>query len=151
MVSVLREKFAHLNLTFSIGGQISFDVSLLGCRTSSINHSSHGIHHCHPFNLKFQVFPQGWDKTYCLRYLEEFEEIHFFGDKTYMVIIYALYLSFNRIKKLFPLFVWMSTLFLDNEICGRNVLLQAIDTDLYLIFHFLASGHQRYYNMGNVW
>lgn len=28
MVSVLREKFAHLNLTFSIGGQISFDVSI---------------------------------------------------------------------------------------------------------------------------
>nr|CAD1821036.1 unnamed protein product [Ananas comosus var. bracteatus] len=54
MVSVLRERFAHLNLTFSIGGQISFDV-----------------------------FPQGWDKTYCLRYLEEFQEIHFFGDKTY--------------------------------------------------------------------
>uniref|UniRef100_A0A453QMC4 Phosphomannomutase n=1 Tax=Aegilops tauschii subsp. strangulata TaxID=200361 RepID=A0A453QMC4_AEGTS len=56
MVSVLREKFGHLNLTFSIGGQISFDV-----------------------------FPKGWDKTYCLRYLEEFKEIHFFGDKTYKV------------------------------------------------------------------
>ncbi|XP_028784279.1 phosphomannomutase [Neltuma alba] len=54
MVSVLREKFAHLNLTFSIGGQISFDV-----------------------------FPRGWDKTYCLRYLDGFNEIHFFGDKTY--------------------------------------------------------------------
>ncbi|KVH89143.1 Eukaryotic phosphomannomutase [Cynara cardunculus var. scolymus] len=54
MVEVLREKFAHLNLTFSIGGQISFDA-----------------------------FPQGWDKTYCLKYLDEFEEIHFFGDKTY--------------------------------------------------------------------
>ncbi|XP_027772856.1 phosphomannomutase-like [Solanum pennellii] len=54
MISVLRGKFAHLNFTFSIGGQISFDV-----------------------------FPQGWDKTYCLRYLEEFNEIHFFGDKTY--------------------------------------------------------------------
>ncbi|KAM5555213.1 phosphomannomutase [Rosa sericea] len=54
MISILREKFAHFNLTFSIGGQISFDV-----------------------------FPQGWDKTYCLRYLEEFQEIHFFGDKTY--------------------------------------------------------------------
>ncbi|GLT84581.1 hypothetical protein SLE2022_028020 [Rubroshorea leprosula] len=54
MVSVLRETFAHLNLTFSIGGQISFDV-----------------------------FPQGWDKTYCLRYLDDFLEIHFFGDKTY--------------------------------------------------------------------
>ncbi|XP_012569096.1 phosphomannomutase [Cicer arietinum] len=54
MVSILREKFAHLNFTFSIGGQISFDV-----------------------------FPQGWDKTYCLRYLDGFHEIHFFGDKTY--------------------------------------------------------------------
>ncbi|KAK3021450.1 hypothetical protein RJ639_045639 [Escallonia herrerae] len=54
MVSVLREKFAHFNLTFSIGGQISFDV-----------------------------FPQGWDKTYCLRYLDDFHVIHFFGDKTY--------------------------------------------------------------------
>lgn len=54
MVAILREKFAHLNLTFSIGGQISFDV-----------------------------FPQGWDKTYCLRYLDNFQEIHFFGDKTY--------------------------------------------------------------------
>uniref|UniRef100_A0A061R7Q3 Phosphomannomutase n=1 Tax=Tetraselmis sp. GSL018 TaxID=582737 RepID=A0A061R7Q3_9CHLO len=54
-VSVLQEKFAHLNLKYSIGGQISFDV-----------------------------FPEGWDKTYCLRYLEkEFDEIHFFGDKTY--------------------------------------------------------------------
>ncbi|KAL8162499.1 hypothetical protein V2J09_013988 [Rumex salicifolius] len=54
MVSVLREKFGHFNLTFSVGGQISFDV-----------------------------FPHGWDKTYCLKYLEEFNEIHFFGDKTY--------------------------------------------------------------------
>lgn len=54
MVSVLREKFADFNLTFSIGGQISFDV-----------------------------FPRGWDKTYCLRYLEGFNEIHFFGDKTF--------------------------------------------------------------------
>jgi hypothetical protein len=45
----------------------------------------------------------------------------------------------------------MSTLFLDNKNCGRNVLLQAIDTDLYLIFHFLTSGHQCYYNMDNVW
>lgn len=56
MVAVLRERFAHLNLTYSIGGQISFDV-----------------------------FPQGWDKTYCLNFLaaEDFDEIHFFGDKTY--------------------------------------------------------------------
>jgi phosphomannomutase len=54
-VEILREKFQRLNLTFAIGGQISFDV-----------------------------FPHGWDKTYCLRHVEkdDFEEIHFFGDKT---------------------------------------------------------------------
>ena len=60
-VAVLREKFGHLGLTFSIGGQISFDV-----------------------------FPNGWDKTYCLRHLEseakkggvEYTTVHFFGDKT---------------------------------------------------------------------
>ncbi|CAE6526211.1 phosphomannomutase [Rhizoctonia solani] len=55
-VEVLKEKFADYGLTFSIGGQISFDV-----------------------------FPAGWDKTYALRHVEDerFEEIHFFGDKTY--------------------------------------------------------------------
>jgi len=53
LVSILQEKFADLGLKFSIGGQISFDV-----------------------------FPQGWDKTYCLRYLSSYSEIHFFGDKT---------------------------------------------------------------------
>lgn len=55
MVDVLREQFADVGLTYSIGGQISFDV-----------------------------FPAGWDKTYCLRFVEnDFDTIHFFGDKTY--------------------------------------------------------------------
>lgn len=55
-VEALRTEFSHLSLTFSIGGQISFDV-----------------------------FPTGWDKTYCLRHLksEGFKNIHFFGDKTF--------------------------------------------------------------------
>ncbi|KAF6753022.1 phosphomannomutase [Ephemerocybe angulata] len=55
-VEVLREKFADYGLTFSIGGEISFDV-----------------------------FPNGWDKTYALGRVENegFTEIHFFGDKTY--------------------------------------------------------------------
>jgi len=52
-VETLEKEFAEFNLKFSIGGQISFDV-----------------------------FPKGWDKTYCLRFLEGFKEIHFFGDKT---------------------------------------------------------------------
>ncbi|GFP52503.1 hypothetical protein ACSS6W_003430 [Trichoderma asperelloides] len=62
-VAVLKEKFGDLGLTFSIGGQISFDV-----------------------------FPTGWDKTYCLSHLENeakkpngitYKNIHFFGDKTF--------------------------------------------------------------------
>ena len=48
--------------SYSIGGQISFDV-----------------------------FPTGWDKTYCLQYIEaekdvsgiEYKNIHFFGDKAF--------------------------------------------------------------------
>nr|CAG4650404.1 EOG090X0BFR [Sida crystallina] len=54
-VQSLRSQFPDLGLAFSIGGQISIDV-----------------------------FPEGWDKTYALRYVEKdnFQEIHFFGDKT---------------------------------------------------------------------
>ncbi|EQC41311.1 phosphomannomutase [Saprolegnia diclina VS20] len=57
MVNVLRTQFPEYNLTYSIGGQISFDV-----------------------------FPVGWDKTYCLRFLSasDYDEIHFFGDKTHL-------------------------------------------------------------------
>lgn len=56
MVAALKEEFKDLALTYSIGGQISFDV-----------------------------FPTGWDKTYCLRHIEDegFDTIHFFGDKAY--------------------------------------------------------------------
>mmetsp|Transcript_20772 Transcript_20772/g.29616 ORF Transcript_20772/g.29616 Transcript_20772/m.29616 type:complete len:252 (+) Transcript_20772:65-820(+) len=56
MVQKMKAEFQDLNLTYSIGGQISFDL-----------------------------FPCGWDKTYCLRFLnsDDFDEIHFFGDKTF--------------------------------------------------------------------
>lgn len=55
MVKALEEEFSDYGLQFSIGGQISIDI-----------------------------FPKGWDKTYCLRHIanEGFKEIHFFGDKT---------------------------------------------------------------------
>ncbi|SGZ21655.1 BQ5605_C021g09397 [Microbotryum silenes-dioicae] len=55
-VEALKKEFADYGLTYSIGGQISFDV-----------------------------FPNGWDKTYALQHIEKenFKEIHFFGDKTY--------------------------------------------------------------------
>ena len=52
-VERLRQEFADLNLKFSIGGQISFDV-----------------------------FPQGWDKSFCLKFVENrYDVIHFWGDK----------------------------------------------------------------------
>lgn len=52
-IQALKKEFPDLALTYSIGGQISFDV-----------------------------FPAGWDKTYCLRHIQGYDEIHFFGDKT---------------------------------------------------------------------
>jgi len=57
MVQAMKMEFSDLDMTYSIGGQISFDC-----------------------------FPTGWDKTYCLQYLKEndFDEIHFFGDKTFL-------------------------------------------------------------------
>ncbi|GAB7357221.1 hypothetical protein MBLNU459_g8202t1 [Dothideomycetes sp. NU459] len=62
-VSDIQAAFPDLGLTYSIGGMISFDV-----------------------------FPKGWDKTYCLQHVEneknlpggvEYTTIHFFGDKTH--------------------------------------------------------------------
>lgn len=64
MVAACREKFADYGLQFSIGGQVSFDV-----------------------------FPKGWDKTYCLRFLTEYKDIHFFGDRTMPVCLSFLNLS----------------------------------------------------------
>jgi phosphomannomutase len=53
-VAACQKEFTDLGLHFSIGGQISFDV-----------------------------FPKGWDKTFCLGLIDKYREIHFFGDKTY--------------------------------------------------------------------
>merc|ERR1712241_973115 len=53
-VEALNKEFPDIGLHFAIGGQISIDA-----------------------------FPHGWDKRYCLRFVEKkFEEIHFFGDRT---------------------------------------------------------------------
>ncbi|KAF2728372.1 phosphomannomutase-like protein [Polyplosphaeria fusca] len=62
MISELHKAFPDIGLTYSVGGQISFDV-----------------------------FPTGWDKRYCLNHVEadkqradgvDFKTVHFFGDKT---------------------------------------------------------------------
>lgn len=56
MINHLKNKFSNLDLVYSIGGQISFDV-----------------------------FPKGFDKTFCLNHIkdENFKKIYFFGDKTF--------------------------------------------------------------------
>ena len=56
MCAYLKERFPDFGLKYSIGGQISIDI-----------------------------FPEGWDKTYCLRHLEgeRFDNIYFFGDMTH--------------------------------------------------------------------
>lgn len=56
MISKIQEELIDLDLTFSIGGQISMDI-----------------------------FPKGWDKTYSLTFVEKkYDTIYFFGDKTEM-------------------------------------------------------------------
>ncbi|KAI1322382.1 phosphomannomutase [Xylariaceae sp. FL0255] len=60
MIEALEDKFAHLNLKCAMGGKTCFDV-----------------------------FLEGWDKTYCLRHVEAerersglvYDEVHFFADK----------------------------------------------------------------------
>lgn len=54
IVAYLKNKLSHLGLSYSIGGQISIDV-----------------------------FPKGWDKTYCLQFVDDkYDDIYFFGDRT---------------------------------------------------------------------
>ena len=68
MVTALEKEFPEYKLKYSIGGQISMDI-----------------------------FPMGWDKTYCLQHIahENFKEIHFFGDKTDLVIRPCLNFNIN--------------------------------------------------------
>uniref|UniRef100_A0A0K0EJ95 Phosphomannomutase n=1 Tax=Strongyloides stercoralis TaxID=6248 RepID=A0A0K0EJ95_STRER len=55
IVKCLKENFQQFGLDFVLGGQISIDV-----------------------------FPYGWDKRFCLNYLDgKFSKIYFFGDKTF--------------------------------------------------------------------
>ena len=54
IIDHIKNELPELDLHFSIGGQISIDI-----------------------------FPRGWDKTYCLQFIsEDYDDIYFFGDKT---------------------------------------------------------------------
>ncbi len=77
MVAALQREFADYGLKFSIGGQVLSPAIDCSCNLTSISDSA--------VQISFDVFPLGWDKTYCLRHLEPygFAHVHFFGDKTY--------------------------------------------------------------------
>lgn len=68
-VAALQQRFPDFGLKFSIGGQISIDI-----------------------------FPIGWDKTYCLRFLtDHFDAIHFFGDRTEPVSDHDYLCIYNQV------------------------------------------------------
>ncbi|KAK2097507.1 hypothetical protein P7K49_022958 [Saguinus oedipus] len=97
-VADLQKEFAGKGLTFSIGivyivcvldldthfpecvvGQQAVDngvCTVLGVREDYMSSPT-----C---QISFDVFPDGWDKRYCLRHVENdgYRTIHFFGDKT---------------------------------------------------------------------
>lgn len=54
IIEEIKNELPHFDLQFAIGGQISIDI-----------------------------FPKGWDKTYCLPFISGlYKQIYFFGDKT---------------------------------------------------------------------
>ena len=54
IIDHIKNELPELDLHFSIGGQISIDI-----------------------------FPRGWDKTYCLQFInDKYDDIYFFGDRT---------------------------------------------------------------------
>ncbi|VDK85822.1 unnamed protein product [Dibothriocephalus latus] len=65
MVDVLKKEFANDGLEFSIGKtrflppQFSFTGG----------------------QISIDIFPTGWNKCFCLRFLTDYKTIHFFGDK----------------------------------------------------------------------
>jgi phosphomannomutase len=81
-VQAIRERFPDLGLTY-VETSAFRGLHLL----TTSHHNSYSI----GGQISFDVFPAGWDKTYCLQHVEaekqvsgvEYSTIHFFGDKTY--------------------------------------------------------------------
>jgi phosphomannomutase len=100
MVACLQARFPDFGLKYSIGGQISFDVFPI-VRGVWVWVGGVGVHRradlvrrvphrawrvgarggwAHTRVRVGVVRVQGWDKTFCLRYLtDKYDEIHFFG------------------------------------------------------------------------
>ncbi|KAG2148199.1 eukaryotic phosphomannomutase [Suillus bovinus] len=93
LVNFILHYIADVNIPIKRGTFVEFrngmiNVSPIG-RNASVQErhdfeAYDKVHHVRADFISFDVFPHGWDKTYCLRHVEKdnFEEIHFFGDKT---------------------------------------------------------------------
>ena len=76
-VEALQKEFPDMGLKFSIGKWNKYiQVGWIYVATGG--------------QISFDVFPIGWDKTFCLQFVEKegSKEIHFFGDKTYEVFVH---------------------------------------------------------------
>lgn len=84
-VQAIKEQFPDLGLTY-----VSWRSVRKERRNRLADNSSHDSYSIGG-QISFDVFPSGWDKTYCLQHVEaekqvsgvEYTTIHFFGDKTY--------------------------------------------------------------------
>ena len=84
-VEALRTEFPNYGLRYAIEATVSSSYNLpFSINDILCSYSIGG-------QISFDVFPTGWDKTYCLRHIEaekglsgiEYKTIHFFGDKSF--------------------------------------------------------------------
>ena len=67
-----REEFNIYDMTHKIREKMIIDMSFVFPY----------LEYCVGGMISFDVYPKGWDKTFCLKYLKEFKNINFYGDKT---------------------------------------------------------------------
>ena len=90
-VAALEKEFPDIGLQYSIG-----KLQLVASRKSvHTNCSIHLFLLSTGGQISFDVFPKGWDKTFCLGLIDElndYKTVHFFGDKTYPVSTSEVYI-----------------------------------------------------------
>ena len=94
-VEAMEKEFADMGLKFSIGIIIIQNICTIHIMTAAflfLLTCYFGVLFFVLFlylggQISIDVFPQGWDKTFCLGLIDltQFKEVHFFGDKTYPV------------------------------------------------------------------
>lgn len=97
-VDTLKEEFKGKGLSFSIGKQTACSQCCASILTAAWSTSLFLLLIlCSPAGgqISFDVFPDGWDKRFCLGIIEKdnYSTIHFFGDKTKPVSMLMVFFS----------------------------------------------------------